>query len=303
LGSTRVTLIKGRQKLYYLAQIEGHNRFAVQWEIICNNDNNKKHEQNAIGQMLAKRIHDITSVTIRKKGINNEGKLNNIESISNNDILPSNKWREECLYYVTEWLLIAINKKSLRLRESNYMQNKLQLLYDSARETDVENLKLLHTAKVNATELHDSKMRRPNYSFFLFGAYIKRICEASLIDQALTLDASMMITKITTFLRKSRRLRHLLTDIMKYDVTQDEKQEIINIITITYIRMRGKDYTRKIMENLKRDLLIAHCSQMACLSNLKLRLKNIVVTKNNDGKEEQEDLSEEYKEIEILETK
>ena len=63
------------------------------------------------------------------------------------------------------------------------------------------------------------------------------------------------------------------------------------------MRMRGKDYTRKIMGNLKRDLLIAHRSQIACLSNTKLCLKNIVVIRNNNGKEKQEDLSEEYKEI------
>ena len=90
--------------------------------------------------MLAKRIHDITSLTIRKRGINDERKLNNIENISNDDILPSNKLRKECLYYVTGWLLIAIYRKSLCLGESNYMQNQLKLLYDDARETGVGNL-------------------------------------------------------------------------------------------------------------------------------------------------------------------
>ena len=77
-------------------------------------------------------INDITSLTIRKRVINNERKLNNIESISNNDILPNNKLRKECLYYATGWLLIVIYREFLCLRESNHMRNQLKLLYDNA---------------------------------------------------------------------------------------------------------------------------------------------------------------------------
>ena len=66
-----------------------YNRFVVQWEIISDKENKEKQEQNTIGQMFSKRVHDIISLVIRKRGINDEKRLNNIENTSNTDILPS----------------------------------------------------------------------------------------------------------------------------------------------------------------------------------------------------------------------
>ena len=113
------------------------------------------------------------SQSIRKRGINNKKKIDNIESLSENKLFPKNKHRKECLYYVSGWLLCTLRKRTYRVGEENILRQHLFFLYDNCKETDNVNLEILPTKKIDNTEINENAMCRPTKSFFLFVAYVE----------------------------------------------------------------------------------------------------------------------------------
>ena len=79
------------------------------------NNNIDKRDANAMATNMAILVHDNISVAIRKRGINNDSNFEEIENMSNKDIIPKNDWRKQCLYYIAGWLLVTVYKQKNKL--------------------------------------------------------------------------------------------------------------------------------------------------------------------------------------------
>jgi len=86
LGNTTTTSIKGRQKLYFEARKLENKIFAKRWIGVCSTENRNipRYQSSCLGDLIAITIHDMISQLIRKRGINNKRKIDDIESLPEN---------------------------------------------------------------------------------------------------------------------------------------------------------------------------------------------------------------------------
>jgi hypothetical protein len=216
------------------------------------------------------------------------------------DIFPKQQLQLEKLYYIAGWMLRAAEMEAQRRNEDSTIHKHLVTLVEYGEVSSQDELVELPVGEVVRTDAFGG-LKYPNQMFFSFVAMIENACRTCLTANNTIIHGPYIAEELRLGLIDNHNVRSLLRDCCMID-TDEEVSGISEYLVRTYVRMRGKDFVRRLMSSSRRSRSTQHRHEQAALSNPKLRInKRKKKSKKPDSVTQQDDEVTDH-DIEILET-
>jgi hypothetical protein len=168
------------------------------------------------------------------------------------DVFPADDARCEVLYYIAGWQICAVKKYAGRMNSNAELKTTMTKLIVIANETDENELHQLPIAKVRRVEAFGGMMY-PTFEFYTFIACIEKICNQVLTNAGMITFGGEIVKKLKESLVLDNSLKTKLQELLDLDPNDDDVDGVYTYIVQTYMRMRGKDFVRRVMATLRRN--------------------------------------------------
>lgn len=297
LKITKVSLSK-RSNLFATTSMEVQKKFAKKnmkyFYVKENQDDSLKNHSMAVALMHAIRFtkyvkyemkYHISLGKKKVKDIVNTAFTSGIETIEKEF---NDKRTKEALYYITGWMLHAINQASNKRRKE--LGNILQsIVIYSTMDSKEKAKKELPALKIEKCEKLDG-LKYSNQSFFNFILRMEYIFVNLLTPELLVMNGSGLINSIFVELASDSNAMKLLYEFTSDEYNKREVNEALKFISQTYCRMRGKDFCRRLMAIDTNSLSRNRRDTLATLSSSKTYANGQKGSTNNDDAIDNDDL-------------
>jgi hypothetical protein len=201
-------------------------------------------------------------------------------------IFPEDSLKLQKLYYVSGWLLRAAEMESQRRRKDSTIRNQLTSLVELGEVANEDELSDLPYNEVATTDAFGG-LKYPNQMFFTFVAMLENCCVHCLTANNIIVFRPYIVGEMKRELNVDLNVRTQLRDCCLLDSIEDVK-DICEYLIRTYLRMRGKDFVRRIMSSSRRSRSTQHRHEQAAISNPKLHLNKNKRKSKQEKKKNQE---------------
>ena len=195
--------------------------------------------------------------------------VKNAFSIGIDKIREENDMRnsgQETLYYVTGWLLHAA-LKAAKQREKEIREQLLVLVENASLAKDIavgnDNLP---TNKVEGVEQFGG-LKYANVSFYNFVMRLEYVFNKTLTSELLMMNGACLIDLVYVTLNHDENLLQMMGQFCEDKVGNEVLAAVTKYITRAYCRMRGKDFSRKLMSRDTHSLKQTRRPTLAAVSN------------------------------------
>jgi hypothetical protein len=185
-------------------------------------------------------------------------------------IFPDDQTKLEKLYYVSGWLLRAAEMESLRRNEDSTIHQHLVSVVELGEVSDEAELAELPAGEVTQTDAFGG-LKLPNQVFFTFVAAVENTCATCLTANNVITFGPYIVKEMKRELIANCNVQSMIRECCLVKDNEDVSQ-ISEYLVRTYMRMRGKDYVRRVMSSSRRSRSTQHRHEQAALSNPKLRI-------------------------------
>jgi hypothetical protein len=150
--------------------------------------------------------------------------------------------------------------------------NHLELLVQNGEANEEEIREVdLPVGEVLDTEAYGG-MKYPNQMFFSYVAMIEKACHTGLTANRTVVHGPYIVEELRCELIASSNMQSLIRDCLLLELNEDVS-DVTQYLVRTYMRMRGKDFVRRIMSASRRSRSTQNCHKQAVLITPKLSPK------------------------------
>jgi hypothetical protein len=282
LNASATTQVSQRSKLYSEMKQDNISSFALQWCLLAAEKYpDAAEDARASAHLIASTCLSLFHQSIMRRGtesLSSSMKVILDKSLNDAFVFPENIYHQESLYYIAGWLLCATEKEGKRRRKGSPLNIGLSQLAEESHEFDTLRLSFLPIGKVSRIQRY-GKLKFVTLNFYRLVGTIEKICQGLFVDKSLVVFGPKLLVDVAYSMNHAAHLERLVEASMRpvlvdEDCRQPHAKDVLGYLVRTYLRMRGKDYVRKIMGRSKTNTTVGHRQEMAAVSNSKLRTSN-----------------------------